>query len=85
MQIRIMSLSEKAFYRLENFCNRENINMRYAYNTDDPELYDIHISGFQEKFFLSSIKGAETIAFTSFNQRNTFEMDASDFHRLEII
>lgn len=85
MQLQIYSLSTREFQRLENFCNRANVHMKYGLVTDDVESYDVTIASFQKQCFFSSCSADDSIALTAFNSELSLIIDSSQFHKVVII
>ena len=85
MQLQIYSLSTKEFQRLENFCNRANVNMKYELVTDDVESYDVTIASLQKQCYFSTCRKDDSIALFAFNSELYLIIDSSEFHKVVII
>lgn len=87
MQLQIYSLSKRGFQRLESFCDRTNIKIKYNLDATVDDLYDVTISSIecQALFRTSVCQGEELIILQDFNSKHAISIDSSEFHKVVII
>lgn len=87
MQLQIYSLSKQGFHRLENFCDRTSIKMKYNTDATVDDLYDVIIMSIecQALFRTSVCQGEELIILQDFNSKHAISIDSSEFHKVVII
>ena len=88
MQLQIHSLSKRGFQRLENFCDRTDIKIKYRLDANVDDLYDVTIQSIESRAILrtsSVFEDEEVITLQAIHSECEISIDSSEFHKVVII